>query len=274
MQLVNEQDDLAVGIFNLLEHSFEAVFKLTTVFRSGQHRTKVERHHTLVFEELRHIAGDDALGQTFYDRCLTDSRLADQYRIVLGPARKHLHYAADLFVTADHGLKLAAARQLRQVFGIALQRLVFAFRILVGHALRPADSSQRFENGVVLHAGSSEDLAGFVGFVFVLRHGQQEVLGRDIFVLEFVGFFECLVEDALHGVGELWLRASARDFGQAIDALHGLRLHTGRIRTQLREHCVHDPFAVLQQRCQQVDRQQFRIAVLRGDFTRLLNRFL
>src|SRR5260370_6804016 len=125
----------------------------------------MERVQMFVLEDFRYVDGDDALGESLHNRRLTHTGLADQYRIVLGPSRKHLHYAADLFVAANYGIELAAARQLRKVFGIALQRLVFAFRILISHALRATDSSKRLKNGVILHASRSKDLAAFLAFV-------------------------------------------------------------------------------------------------------------
>ena len=47
----------------------------------------------LVAQALRHVAGDDALGQALDDRGLADAGLADQHRVVLGapataPARR------------------------------------------------------------------------------------------------------------------------------------------------------------------------------------------
>ena len=50
-------------------------------------------------------------------------------------AAEHLHHAAYLFIAANHGVKLAAARQLRQVLGVFCQRLELALGVLVGHAL-------------------------------------------------------------------------------------------------------------------------------------------
>ena len=66
--------------------------------------------HALVLQHLRHVAGDDSLRQAFDDRRLADAGFADQHRIVLGAAGQHLHHAADLLVTADHRIELAAAR--------------------------------------------------------------------------------------------------------------------------------------------------------------------
>src|SRR6202034_2721669 len=42
-------------------------------------------------------------------------RLANQYRIVLGPAAEHLHQALDLFLAPDHRVELALTGGLGQI---------------------------------------------------------------------------------------------------------------------------------------------------------------
>ena len=136
MQFVDEQNDLALRVFDFLEDGFEAVFEFAAILRAGQHRAQVERDHALVLQRFGHVAGDDALGETFDDGGLADAGLADQHGIVLGAARQHLDHAADFFVASDDGIELAAPRLLGQVAGVALQRLVLGFGILVGNFLR------------------------------------------------------------------------------------------------------------------------------------------
>src|SRR5205814_6184587 len=104
------------------------------------------------------VARDDALRQAFHDRSLANTGFANQHRVVLGAARQYLHHAADFLVAADHRVELAATRQLRQVLGIALQRLVFRFRILVGHALVAAYRGERLEDGIVRAAIAREQI--------------------------------------------------------------------------------------------------------------------
>ena len=50
----------------------------------------------LPMQRLRHVAGDDALGQALDDGRLADARLADQGRVVLGAAREDLDHPLDL----------------------------------------------------------------------------------------------------------------------------------------------------------------------------------
>ena len=66
---------------------------------------------------------------------LAHTRLADEDRVVLGPARQDLNDAANLLVATDDGIDLPLARQRGEVLAVFLQRLKFVLGILVGHAL-------------------------------------------------------------------------------------------------------------------------------------------
>ena len=88
VQLVHEQDDLALGLGDLLEHRLQAVLELAAVLRAGDQRADVERDDAPVAQRVGHVAGDDALGEALDDGRLAHARLADQHRVVLGaPAR-------------------------------------------------------------------------------------------------------------------------------------------------------------------------------------------
>ena len=111
----------------------------------------------LFFKPFGHILIDDSPGKAFDDGRLADAGLADEDRIVLGAARQHLNDAADLFVAADHGIELAAARQLSQIAAVLFQRLVFRFRILIGHALRASHLREHLENPILCDLELLED---------------------------------------------------------------------------------------------------------------------
>ena len=86
VQLVDERDDLAVGILDLLQHRLEPLLELAAVLGAGDHRGQVQRDQPLAPQGLGHVAGDDALGQTLDDGGLADAGLADQHGVVLGAA--------------------------------------------------------------------------------------------------------------------------------------------------------------------------------------------
>ena len=86
VQLIYEEDDLALRVFNLFEDGLQAVFELAAVLRAREHRAEVESDETLVAERFGNVAGDDALRETFDDCRLADARLADEHGIIFGSA--------------------------------------------------------------------------------------------------------------------------------------------------------------------------------------------
>ena len=135
VQLVDEEDDLALRILDLLQHRLEPVFELPAVLGPGHQGAQVERDHPLVLQPLGHVAGGDALGQALGDRGLPHSGLADQDRVVLGAPAQHLDDPPDLLVAADDRVELPAACEIGEVAPVLLQRLVLPFRVGVGDAL-------------------------------------------------------------------------------------------------------------------------------------------
>ena len=107
VQLVDEQDDPAVGAGHLGEDRLEAVLELAAVLGAGDHRAEVERHDSAVAQPLGHVAGGDALREPLGDGRLAHAGLADQHRVVLGPPAQHLDDPADLLVATDDGVELA-----------------------------------------------------------------------------------------------------------------------------------------------------------------------
>ena len=89
--LIDEQDYPAFGFFHLVEDSLEPFLELASVLGARYQGAHVKGKDGLVFEALRHIAVQYPLGQPLYDGGLADARLADEHRVVLGPAGKYLY---------------------------------------------------------------------------------------------------------------------------------------------------------------------------------------
>ena len=188
VQLVDEQDDLALRVGDLLEDRLQALFELAAILRARDERAHVERDDALVLQPFGHVAADDAAGQALDDRRLADAGLADQHRIVLRAARQHLDDAPDLLVAADHRIELALAGELGQVAAVALERLVLALGVLIGHALRAAHARQRLEDLVARDAALLRAAARQGSGRFRRRCAMKQVLGADVLVLEALGF--------------------------------------------------------------------------------------
>ena len=129
VELVEEEDDLAVGVLDFGEDGLQPLLEFAAVLRTGEQCADVEGDHATVTQALGHVAGDDALGEAFDDRGLADAGLTDQHRVVLGPAREHLDHAAHFFVAADDRVELAALGVDGQVAAVLLERLDLVFGI-------------------------------------------------------------------------------------------------------------------------------------------------
>ena len=73
VQLVDEGDDLTLGVLDLLEHGLEPLLELAAVLRAGDHRGEVEREQPPALERVGHVAVDDALRQALDDGGLADA---------------------------------------------------------------------------------------------------------------------------------------------------------------------------------------------------------
>jgi hypothetical protein len=85
VELVEEHDDAALALGDLLEHGLEPVLELAAVLRAGDQCTDVECDHAAVAQRLGHVARHDPLGEPLDYGRLAHAGLADQHRVVLGP---------------------------------------------------------------------------------------------------------------------------------------------------------------------------------------------
>ncbi len=272
VQLVDEADDFAVRFGDFLENGLQAVFEFAAELGARDHLAEVDRDQFLVAQLIGHVALENALRETFDDGGFTDARLADQHRIVLGAAAQNLHHAANLFVAADHRIELAAPGLLGQIDGIALQRLILRFRILIRHTLRAAYGHQRFQNGVVIRAQLVQQAPG--GFVFLIGEREQQVLGRHVLVLEILRFFERAFENLIQGRRNVHSGLLPRDLGDRRQLAFRFADQRVRLDAALLEDRPHDALALTRQRDKEMQWMHCLMSVLTGDFLRLLNGFL
>ncbi len=200
---------------------------------------------------------------------LPDARLADQDRVVLGPPAQDLDDATDLRIAADDRVDLSLTRQLDQVAAVALQRLVLVLGVLIGHPLAAADLLQRLEH---LLFGDPQGAEQGLRPALDLHQSQQEVLDRDVLVLESLGFgrggIEHLVQLGAEGL------LAATDLGQRIESFLGGLEDLGRIDAQLAEERTDHLLVGVQQGRQQVHRLQSLMPALAGQRLGLLHRLL
>jgi hypothetical protein len=171
VQLVDEGDDLAVRVGDLLQDRLQSFLELAPVLGPGHHRPEIERHHPLVLQALGDVALDDPVGQPLDDRGLAHPGLPDQHRVVLGPTGQHLDDTTDLLVTADHRVEPAPPGRLGEVAAVAFEGLEGVLRRRRGHPVAPPHVAQGAQQLVPVRP----QLVG---------EGQQHVLDREIVVAE------------------------------------------------------------------------------------------
>src|SRR5690606_3536695 len=214
VQLVDEQDDLALVPGQVVEHGLEALLELAAELGAGDQRAHVQRQQALALELLGHLAVDDALGQALDDRGLADAGLADQHRVVLGAPLQHLDGAADLLVAADHRVELAGFGAGGQVDGVLLQGLALVLGILALHLLAAAHGLDGALQGLLAQAGGLQRLAGLA---LVLERGQQEQFAGDEGIAPLLRQLVGDVQQPGQVIAQADAAFLAADLGQAVE---------------------------------------------------------
>ncbi len=276
VELVDEQQHAAVALLDLGEHRLEPLLELAPVLGAGQERPHVEGEDRPVFEPVRHVAADDALGQTLDDRRLADARLADQHRVVLGLARQDPDRPADLGVTADHRVELAALRLGHQVDAVLLERLVGGLRGRAGHPLRAADLGQDLQEPVPGDPVTGEQAPGG-GAVPGREEGEDQVLDRDVLVLEPLRLVLGVGQDLLQPLGDVDLArlgTGTADRRASLELLLEAGGQRGGVHVHAREQAGDQPLGLLEQGEQQVLGGDLLMAVAQRLGLRRLERLL
>ena len=224
VQLVDEDDGLALVLGQLVQHGFQALFKFAPVLGASQQGRHVQAEDALALERFRHFARHDALGQAFHNRRFAHAGLADQHGVVLAAALQHLDGAADFIIAANHGVELAGAGALGQVQAILLQRAALAFGLGAVHLLAAAHG---VDGGFQALAGQAVVLGDLGGVALAIGQRQQEEFAGNELVAALDGFLFSGLQHAaqlgaaLHLVVPLHLRqALDGSFGRAGQARH------------------------------------------------------
>ena len=264
MHLVDEQDVGAGRRRHFLQHGLEPLLEFAAIFGAGDQRAQVEGKQLLVMKAFRHVAVDDAQGQSLDDRGLADAGLADQHRIVFGPPRQDLDGAADFLVAPDHRVELAVAGRLGEVARVFLQRLVSVFgRSGVGGAAL----TQRLDGGIEIlrrHAGKAENFAGLVGLLE--RERKQQPLDGHETVAGLLARLLGGIEDPRQGGIEIDLPGTAagdlRAFGEhCLDGGQSL----ARIAARAVDQPGGESLGIVEQHLEQVLRGELLVPLARRE---------
>src|SRR2546430_3564707 len=192
VQLIDEQHYLAAGA-DLVEDLLQALFELAAVLGARDQRAHVEREHALVLQRLGHVAEVDLLRETLGDRRLAYAGLADERRVVLGPAAQDLDDALDLHLSTDHRVELVAARELGEVAAELVEQrsLGRLLRRGLGLGLRAGVVQQTLDLRPHLFERRAQVLehVGRDALAFD-EQAEQQVLGADVVVAHAPRLFE------------------------------------------------------------------------------------
>ena len=130
VQLVDEQDDLAFLLFEIVAHGLETLFKFAAEFRTRDQRAHVERQEALALQPLRRLAVNDALREPIDERGLAAAGLAEQHGFVLGVVLLVLVGVLFLFVSVVFWFVFALLGALGEVDGEFVEGLTQFFSVV------------------------------------------------------------------------------------------------------------------------------------------------
>lgn len=108
MDFVNKQDR-AGDLLQRSDHGLDAAFEVAAVTRPGEHGPEIKGVYLRILELRRHIAADDAQGQTFRNGGLPGPGIAHVQRIVLTAPGEDFDGARQLHLASDQRIELSFA---------------------------------------------------------------------------------------------------------------------------------------------------------------------
>ena len=201
VQLIDEEDDLALTLLHLVQHALQALLKLAAVLCTGHQSAHVQTEHGAVFQVFGHIAAHDALRQTLGDGSFTNAGLTDQAGVVFGLTGQDTDHIADLLIAADDGIQLLLAGKLHQILTVLLQGVVGVLRVIGGHPLVAAHSGKLLQKGVLFQVEGAEQLTG--GLVLLVQQTKEQMLHADEVVLHGLGFAGGGAEHLIGGLRDI-----------------------------------------------------------------------
>ena len=110
-------------ILQLLDHLLDPLLEIAAIAGPGEQSPHVEGEDGRAGQDARRLAIDDLARKAFGNGGLAHPRIADQQRIVLGPAAQDLDAALHLRVTTDQGINLPLPRLFIEVDAVGVERL-------------------------------------------------------------------------------------------------------------------------------------------------------
>ena len=277
VQLIDEQDNPALGLLHLVQHGLQAFFKFAPVLCARDQRAHVQRENGLVLQLLGDILLHDSLGKSLGNGGFAHAGFTDENGVVLRLPGQNADDVPDFLIPADHRVHLLLSCPLDQIGAVLFQRVVGSLRVVGGDTLIAPDFLQGLQDTFPRNPVSLEQLLHTALGSF--QQPQEQMLHGHIFILHGLRLLLRRIECGLH-------------VGADIKAVHCLtRPHAGNLpqlgfrrRFQTFHRNVHlfqqlgDQAALLPQQCQkQMHLLHLLMRILNRQLLRALdgfNRFL
>ena len=230
VDFVDEEDDLSVGFFDVVEDGFQAFFEIAPVFAAGHQGGEIQRKQAFAFQAFRDFAVNDALCEAFDDGGFAHPRFADEDGVVFVAALQDLHGTADFFVAADDGVDFALLGAGGHVDSVFFQRLAFVFGGFVGDGFAATQLVDDVLQFGFLQACLFQRLAERAA---VFAGGEEEKFGRKVLVAILLRVFVAEVEQAAGFRRDVDLPGGIADARQVIHDFFDLLAQGVRIHTRL-----------------------------------------
>ena len=208
VQFIDEEDDLALGLLDLVQNALQAFLKLAAVFCTRNQCAHVQAEHGAVFQVLGHIAAHDTLGKALGNGSLADTGLTDQHRVVFALTGKDTDHIADLAVTADDRVQFVGASHLHKVLAVLFQCVVGILRVITRYPLIATHRAERLHKFLSRDAKSLENFTG--SLTRALQNTEENVFDADVFILHLLGLLLRSVEGTVQVAGDIdFLRVAA-----------------------------------------------------------------
>ncbi len=211
VHFVDEQDDLTSRRSDLVQNCLQPLFEFTTVFRTGNQRTHVQRQQFLVLKAFGHITINDPQRETFDNRCFTDARFTNQHRIVFCATAKNLHRAANFLVPTDNRIDFAFGSAFGQIDCVFLQRIIAFFR---SGSVRRTSFAHIVDCLVQFLCGNGSGIQRLFGLGFHHCQRHQNPFNRNETVACFLGNFLGFVQHLGGLAVQIHLSGITCHFGQ------------------------------------------------------------
>ena len=109
MELVDEKNEVGIGCGFLDDH-LHSLLEIASVTGTCDNGRNVQRNQPFLRQCRRNAAGGYPDGYSLYDGGFSDTRLADQHRIVLLPSAQDLDDACNLGIPADDRVQTTFGR--------------------------------------------------------------------------------------------------------------------------------------------------------------------